>query len=377
MFTRRSELSPTRRILRVALLVALALAGALLLALATLDRWLFDVLDPGAFDPDAVPTAPDYADPASWAALPELDDGSDVALADHPALDPAEAPVDLFYVHPTTWIGSEWNAPFDDPAIIEATTRGATLIQASAFNACCAVHAPRYRQANGRAFTFPDGEGQRARDLAYADLSAAFAHFLARNGSRPFMVAGHSQGAILAARLLREQVADTPARARLVAAYLPGAALRPGSVGSLPVCDTPVQTGCVASWNARGPAFRPNAFELDADDPDTMRGRSCVNPITWLSDGAHAPATRNAGAVFFDTPAPEPKPNFADAQCVDGTLVVTELGDLERDLMSRILLWTMGPENYHPIEYQLYYLDLRSNALARSQAFLARATAGE
>jgi len=35
---------------------------------------------------------------------------------------------------------------------------------------------------------------------------------------------------------------------------------------------------------------------------------------------------------------------------VDGALVITELGDLERDPASQVLLWMMGTENYHPIE---------------------------
>jgi hypothetical protein len=31
----------------------------------------------------------------------------------------------------------------------------------------------------------------------------------------------------------------------------------------------------------------------------------------------------------------------------------------------------MGPENYHPIEYQLYYLDIRRNAVDRVESFVA------
>ena len=63
--------------------------------------------------------------------------------------DQRHAPVDVFYVHPTSYVGARWNGPVDDPALNEATDRVATRIQASAFNGCCAVWAPRYRQANG------------------------------------------------------------------------------------------------------------------------------------------------------------------------------------------------------------------------------------
>ena len=46
--------------------------------------------------------------------------------------------------------------------------------------------------------------------------------------------------------------------------------------------------------------------------------------------------------------------------------VVEPLGDMERDAASQVLLWVMGPENYHPVEYQLFYVDLRKNASART-----------
>jgi pimeloyl-ACP methyl ester carboxylesterase len=345
-------------------MVLVLIAGAI----ASMDRWLLVVLDPGPFDPAATPPAPDYTEPSAWAALPELDDGADVALAELPAIDQTRAPADVFYIHPTTWLGAQWNAPWDDPTVIEATERGGTLIQASAFNGCCAVHAPRYRQANGRAFTHPDETSERAYAVAYADVSAAFDVFLARNGERPFIIAAHSQGAMIGARLVAQRVAGTDLERRMVAAYLVGAAVSAETIG-VPVCERPTQTGCVVSWNARGPEFSPNEFEFDARAEDPMAGRVCVNPITWAADEVPAAADRNAGAIFFDTDAPAIKPGFADARCEGGVLLVTHIGDAERDVMSRLLLYVMGPQNYHPIEFQLFYVDLRNNALARVQAF--------
>jgi hypothetical protein len=368
----REARRPRRWLRRTGLgLLLVTAVGAIVLvrALATIDTWFFDAMDPGPFDGSLTPPTPDYSDPASWAALPELDDGADVALPELPAVDQAFAPADVFYVHPTTWLGPGWNGPIDDETVVEATERGATLIQASAFNACCAVYAPRYRQAHGRAYIKPDAIGAQAVDVAYADVFAAFDAFLARTGERPFIIAGHSQGSILAGRLLRERVGGTPLQERLVAAWLPGAPLRPDQVGGLPVCAEPDQTSCVAAWNARGPDYEVNGFEFDAADPDTMTGRICVNPISWQANGGHVPAERNSGGLFFDTDVPSVKPAFADAQCDGGSLVVRSMGDPERDVMSRVLLWMMGPENYHPIEYQLFYVDLRRNAAERVAAF--------
>jgi hypothetical protein len=45
-------------------------------------------------------------------------------------------------------------------------------------------------------------------------------------------------------------------------------------------------------------------------------------------------------------------------------------GDLPRDFMSRLLDHTMGEGNHHPVEYQLFYMNLRRNAAERVAAFL-------
>jgi hypothetical protein len=39
--------------------------------------------------------------------------------------------------------------------------------------------------------------------------------------------------------------------------------------------------------------------------------------------------------------------------------------------MSGVLLWVMGGQNYHPIEYQLFYADLRRDAARRFEAYWA------
>ena len=112
----------------------------------------------------------------------------------------------------------------------------------------------------------------------------------------------------------------------------------------------------------------PTDYELHR--PDT-RERVCTNPLSWRSDGAPAPTELNLGAVFLETDDRAPRVAFADARCVNGTLVVTHVGAAPRDLPSRILDHVMGSENYHPIEYQIFFMNLRQNAGARSAAFSA------
>jgi hypothetical protein len=75
--------------------------------------------------------------------------------------------------------------------------------------------------------------------------------------------------------------------------------------------------------------------------------------------------------VFLESADPAPRPAFADAQCSGGTLVVRRIGSAPRDLPSRILDRVLGRGNYHAIEYQVYFMNLRENASARAAAFVA------
>ena len=89
-------------------------------------------LRPGlSFAESPIPSPADYAELAAWTAHPELEDESDVVP---PGLAAAgdDAAADVFYVHPTSYLGSRWNGPIDDPALNASTDRLSTRIQATA-----------------------------------------------------------------------------------------------------------------------------------------------------------------------------------------------------------------------------------------------------
>jgi pimeloyl-ACP methyl ester carboxylesterase len=334
----------------------------------------------GSFDPTMSPDPPDYADPSNWSALPERADAGDAVSIGVASVDQQAAPVDVFYVHPTSYLGSGWNGPTTDAKLNQDTDWLSTNIQATAFNGCCAVYAPRYRQASGQSFYAPSADGDRALDLAYDDLRRAFAEFNRRRGpGRPFVLAGHSQGAMLAERLLIEEVSGGPLAKRLVVAVLPGGRMTVAGLAEaapdLPVCAAPSQTGCVVAWNARGPGFVENDLSVHRFD---TRPLVCVNPITWRADLERADAEQNPGAVFLEHPDPRPVPGLASAQCrADGVLLVDELGEVPRDTMSRILDRVLGPENYHAFELQLYFMSLRENTNRRVEGWLGAQAGAE
>jgi len=325
-----------------------------------------------AFSTAAVPGTPDYAQPQYWAALPDRADLADTVPGPGVHDEQAAAPVDVFFVHPTTFYSSSnWNQPLPDIRT-DAITDGFVLRgQAAVFNSCCRIYAPRYRQATLFSFMDSSGSGKLALDVAYGDVEKAFDYFLDHySNGRPFILASHSQGSRHLAKLLHDRFSASPLVQRLVVAYPIGYGITKAELpADVPVCANPTQIGCVATWNSVGPkarSFRPTKDNI------------CVNPLTWRDDGEHADFALNEGAVTFgalkftDGPAewlaPREQrilPGAADAQCIDGRLLVSTIhadGFGARPL---------GRDNYHIYDYALFAMNLRENASTRVAAYLA------
>jgi Protein of unknown function (DUF3089) len=350
-----------RRLLRVA---------PLALVLATLR--LSAPLPATAAEPLA---APDYAKPSAWAAYPGRPSGADEVPQGVRRASDARVPV--FFIHPTTDIAPAiGNAAFDAGGVLGARMDRAVLrFQASVFNGCCRIFAPRYRQASLGAITTNSAAAYAADDLAYGDVARAFARFLALNPAGPFILASHSQGSIHALRLLQEKVIGTPLQGRLVVAYLVGVAL-PTAVASLglPVCQRPDAIGCIVSWNTvrQGHDDRRRhetsvIWWRGRYEPIAGRPLVCVNPLNWRQD-ASAPSADNLGAVYSagrDAPIPAPIPHVTGASCDDGLLGVDIPFGKRRHF--RDVLTLAGV--YHDFDYSLFYMNLRRNASARIAAY--------
>ena len=325
--------------------------------------------------------APDYADAKNWAALPSKPGLT--ALVPKGAANPAaDAPADVFFIHPTGYLnGGDWNSPMDPNTATEENTRWMMANQASVYNGCCAIYAPRYRETSiYRYFDTSDVAG-KARDLAYSDVDRAFTYFLEHySKGRPFIIASHSQGTEHGFRLLRERIDGTPLARRLVAAYLIGFQITDkdaASLKSVHVCASAEDTGCFVHWATWGEGGKPQFQTKDK--------LVCVNPLSWQRDGGMAGKSLNAGAEpiegdftlnFLGGDAPKgtvfgplaaPLPHWTWAECRDGVLTVADQsgGPFKR--------MDMGGKNYHGMDYALFAMNLRENAKARVAAALAHA----
>lgn len=251
-----------------------------------------------------------WENPAMWAARPGLKDDPSSWLPPGVTAPEQKLPVAVFFVHPTSYVARDaWNGSLDD-----ATSRQRTALfvkgMASPFNEAEALWAPRYRQAAIGAFLTARPEAAQALDLAYGDVLAAFEIFTRHlPEGQPIALAGHSQGAFLLRRLLRDRVAGTPLAKRLVGAWVIG---WPVSMEhdlpkmGLPACERADQAGCVVSWlSVADPADTEMLVKAYARrtglDGKSVAGSAflCTNPLTG-TPGTSSDASANLGTLVPD-----------------------------------------------------------------------------
>jgi hypothetical protein len=283
----------------------------------------------------------------------------------------------IFFIHPTSFMArTSWNAPLDDQ---DSQDRARLFLRglATPFAASGDIWAPRYRQAGIGAFLTSKPEGAAALDDAYQDILLAFDHFVKNvQKDRPIILAGHSQGALHLAHLLKDRIAGKPIVKRIVAAYVVG---WPVSVTTdipamgLPVCASPDQTGCVMGWESYAePARYDKILELYGAtigfNGESRKGTPilCTNPLNGGIE-ASAPAAANLGTLkpSGDMSTGELIPTTVPARCDDkGFLLIGDPVDMGP--------YTLPGNNYHVYDYPLFWANVRADALWRTQKFMAR-----
>lgn len=303
---------------------------------------------------------PDYSLLQLWAAHPYKYDPSDstpMPLKPHEI----DSTVDVFFLHPTTFTKKsaryKCNASLDDKELNEKTDKSSILYQASIFNNY-RVFAPRYRQAHYHNYFSTDTvASKKAFELAYQDVKNAFETYLEKwNGQRPIVIAGHSQGSMLAIRLLQDYFENKPLSNRLVVAYVAGWPVYEGTFKTLPMCRDSLMTGCACSWRT---------FEDDYVPAYITRIKKqalVTNPLSWTMDSTPVPSTANKGSIFK---------NFNHLY-MHSTGARTGKG----------VLWIQKPKfpysflyvskNYHIGDLNIFYLNVREDVRRRVGLFWKR-----
>lgn len=238
------------------------------------------------------PAVEDFCLGSDLTATELLADGTTQIVEHVPAADPT---FDCFYVYPTVDIAFTpgQTEDFDDTD----QELDAVLSQAARLSSMCRVFAPLYHQVT--LGTFGSAEGPELLDAAYADVLAAFESFLEKADDRSFVILGHSQGTFMTTRLMQEVIEPDPALTeRLIAALLVGGSFSVppgttvgGTLGTIPLCESDDEVGCVIAYRSYAADFPPEAGSQGPDIPGN--DVACTHPAA-LGGGT----ARFAGAMF-------------------------------------------------------------------------------
>jgi pimeloyl-ACP methyl ester carboxylesterase len=295
----------------------------------------------------------------NWSAHPWSRDFSDSIPLAIINKETRDSSVDVFFIHPTTYTKndfSNWNAELNDEVLNNKTDESAILYQASVFNASCRIFAPRYRQAHIKSFYIDKETAKPYFDIDFDDIKNAIEYYLSNyNNGRPIIIAGHSQGTVHAARLLKTFFDDKPLGKRLVAAYLIGMPIPLNYFSSIDLCKNKNQTGCYVSWRTYYKGYEPSE---EKNNNKIVYG--VVNPLNWEAiNHQYVSKQNNKGAVMRNF-------NKVVKNVVDAEIHNNILWSCKPDVFGKIFF---NKKNFHIGDINLFYINIRENIKDRIENY--------
>jgi len=284
------------------------------------------------------PAKNDYSNPDFWLCRPGRQDAcaidltTTVVAADGKltretwAANP-NVPIDCFYVYPTV---SNYPGPNSDmiPGVEEKRVVEA---QFARFASQCRPYAPMYRQATLTALRamFTGNPMTVDRALAYNDVLDAWNYYLAHdNQGRGVVLIGHSQGANVLTKLIKNEIDGKPVQARIVSAMLMGTNLSVpqgkdvgGAFQKMPLCHSAAQTGCAIAYATFRANVPPPANTLFGKVEGAGMVAACTNPAALAGGSGELHAYLNNRKSFISDASAEQKPWVTPAQPIDTPFV--------------------------------------------------------
>ena len=307
--------------------------------------------------------ATDYSKKDSWLKMPDI-----------------TKDVDAFYIYSTVYVESSFEegapdyATLDNPEMIGGAL-GEYVTNASVFEESCNVFVPWYRQSGMRYA----GEVRKRTGnidaalggISYTDIKAALDYFFKNcNDGRPFIIAGHSQGASMVKYVLKHYFTEHPDYyKRMVAAYQIGFSLTKDDLAQYPhlkFATGESDTGVIVSWNTEG----PKNVEENAKNVVVLPGAMSINPLNWKLDETYAPASENKGSLVLNTETNEYEIQDigVDAQInlERGVIVTTTTAPVTN------MPEFFGPASFHEDDYPFFYNNIKENVAKRIAAYLEK-----
>lgn len=303
---------------------------------------------------NTVSTSVDYSQAAHWLSLPATIYKADV-----------------FYLYPTTsWTKNNSTSMICaiNDSLMMAGAASAYARQATAFDTAANVYAPYYRQDNSS----PDNRLNVIAGTPTSDATAAFDYYIKHfNQGRPFILAGHSQGANIVCNLLSGYLKANPqVYSRMIAAYVIGGPVTKAFLAANPhlkFATGPDDVGVIISYNTE-------ANDITGVNP-VIYGEVglVINPITWTRGETLADTSQGLGSLFPNKTGVWGRiPQYADARVdtVKGVLICTTANEDRIAIIDSLSGFPKGV--YHSFDYPFYYYNIRQNAANRIQKFLSK-----
>ncbi len=281
----------------------------------------------------------------------------------------ADREIDVFLICPTVDTRSETNS-FDLNDKLKGRFLNALDMERGIFDETGRLYSPYYRQMSINAYTLPESEREKAKEVAYRDLSAAFRWYLDHeNNGRPIILAGFSQGGEMSLELLKEYFGGSQGQAlreRLVAVYVLGWMVTEDLTETweqIIPAEGETDTGVVVSFDCEDASVEETIII-----PAGAKALS-INPLNWKADSTPADRTLNQGAVMGT--GAEPIPELCGAYIGNrGQLVVTDIS--MEDYPPVLDIFPAG--SYHVYDYMFFFMNLKNNVAARTAAWAAENT---
>ena len=309
---------------------------------------------------------PNYELYKSWAVHPKIDSNifSELKSKDK------KLPVDIFFIYPTMLSDKNdisWNANIYDTKTRNYILDSTIKYQSSAWYSTGNVYVPFYRQAHLRVFreSFCKNGGEQAYEMAYQDIKKAFEIFLKKyNKNRPIIIAGHSQGAGHAKRILQDFFDNKPLEKKLIAAYLIGTKITDKDFSSIKLMTNKNETGGFVTWNTyRLMSKRKTEKAVFTVNPEWIEGALCTNPVTWDSSKT-SNYDDHKGFLYLNNKI---YPKTVKIEDMDSKIYIRlpKMGILKKLLVSSV-------KDYHKADINLFWEDIRINSINRSKSYLSK-----
>ena len=302
----------------------------------------------------------DYSKKSNWYKLPEI-----------------TKEFDTFYIYSTMFMGANEGdadyATLDNKEVLDNIWIE-HAIKSSVFEESTNLFIPFYRQSSMKhaAEVFQkDGNIDAAlMSMPYTDITAALDYYFKKyNNGRPFVIAGHSQGAAILRLVLKKYFKAHPNYyKRMVAAYAIGYSITKEDLEANPhmkFATGETDTGVIISWHAEG----PKNVEKNVPIPSVIIAKNgiAINPLNWKRDETYAPASMNLGSIVLDekTGKAEIRDIDGDAQvCLARGTVVTNAKATPNEMVE-----LAGPQCYHQDDYSIFYNNIKDNVAKRIAAY--------